>query len=91
MNKLGFGQCLGIYQECGEDAKALTTVNRVLDLCPQSADDYRDRARLHETLECCRAALADFETYLRLEPQATDARLVREKIAVLRQRASRLN
>lgn len=81
----------GIYQECGEDTKALTTVNRVLDLCPQSADDYRDRARLHETLECCRAALADFETYLRLEPQATDARLVHEKIAVLRQRASRLN
>jgi len=83
-----------IYSERGERSdktKALTAVNHVLDLCPQAADDYRDRARLHEELECFRAALADFEAYLRLEPGAADARAVREKIAVLRERASRLN
>lgn len=83
-----------IYSERGESsdqAKALTIVNHVLDLCPQSADDYRDRARLHEELECFRAALADFEAYLRLDPQARDARAVREKIAELRGRVSRLN
>ncbi len=83
-----------IYSERGEggdQAKALTIVNHVLDLCPQSADDYRDRARLHEDLECFRAALADFEAYLRLEPQAQDAGKLREKIAELRGRVSRLN
>ena len=83
-----------IYRERGESgdqAKALSAVNHVLDLCPQSADDYRDRARLHEDLECFRAALADCEAYLRLEPQARDARAVREKIAGLRERVSRLN
>ncbi|MEQ1776666.1 MAG: transglutaminase-like domain-containing protein [Burkholderiales bacterium] len=80
-----------IYTERGDRLRALTAANRVLDLCPQSADDYRDRARLHEELECFRAALADFETYLRLEPKASDTRSVREKIAVLRERASRLN
>ena len=83
-----------IYSERGERSdktKALTAVNRVLELCPQAADDFRDRARLHEELECFRAALADFEMYLQLEPEAGDARAVRAKITVLRERASRLN
>ncbi len=83
-----------IYSERGESSdhtKALTIVNHVLDLCPQSADDHRDRARLHEELECFRAALADYEAYLRLQPEARDARAVREKIAELRGRVSRLN
>ena len=80
-----------IHAERGDKTRALTAVNRVLDLYPDAADEYRDRARLHEDLECFRAALADFETYLRLQPQAEDLRSVRAKIAVLRQRASRLN
>ncbi len=80
-----------IHIERGDKTKALTAASRVLDLCPQSANDYRDRARLHEDLDCFRAALTDFEAYLRLEPGAADARAVGEKIALLRQRASRLN
>ncbi len=80
-----------IHNESGDQIKALTAANRVLDLCPQAADDYRERARLHEELECFRAALTDFESYLRLAPEAGDARAVRGKIAVLRERASRLN
>jgi regulator of sirC expression with transglutaminase-like and TPR domain len=80
-----------IHTECGDRTKALTAVNRVLDLCPDAADEYRDRARLHEDLECFRAALADFEAYLRLAPQAGDARAVHVKIVELRERASRLN
>jgi len=80
-----------IHTERGDRGKALTAVNRVLDLYPDAADEYRDRARLHEKLECFRAALADFETYLRLEPAADDARAVRAKIVELRERASRLN
>lgn len=80
-----------IHIERGERTKALTAVSRVLDLCPQAADDYRDRARLHEELECFRAALADFEMYLQLAPEADDASVVRDKIIELRGRASRLN
>ena len=80
-----------IHAERGEKTRALTAMNRVLDLYPNAADAYRDRARLHEELECFRAALADFQAYLRLEPDARDARTVRGKIAVLRERASRLN
>jgi regulator of sirC expression with transglutaminase-like and TPR domain len=80
-----------IHAERGEKTRALTAMNRVLDLYPQAADAYRDRARLLEELECFGAALADFETYLRLEPGARDARAVQDKIKVLRERASRLN
>ncbi len=80
-----------IHAERGDKTRALTAMNRVLDLFPQAADAFRDRARLHEELDCFRAALADYEAYLRLEPEARDARPVREKIAALRQRVSRLN
>lgn len=80
-----------IHIEAGEKARALTLMNQVLDLCPHAADDYRQRARLLEEMECFRAALMDFEAYLRLAPQAADASAVREKIAELRTRSSRFN
>ncbi len=80
-----------IHNERGDKARALTTMNQVLDLCPHAADDYRERARLLEDMECFQAALKDFESYLRLEPRATDAAAVREKIAELRTRWSRFN
>lgn len=80
-----------IHNERGDKSRALTAVSQVLDLCPDAAGDYRDRARLLEELECFRASLADFETYLRLDPQASDAQSVRGKIVVLRERVARLN
>lgn len=80
-----------IHAERGEKTRALTAINRVLDLYPDAADARRDRARLLEELECFGAALADYEAYLRLDPAARDASVVRDKIVVLRERASRLN
>ncbi len=79
------------HYERGDKMRALTALHRVLDLCPGAADAVRERARLHEELECFRAALLDFENYLQLAPQASDASVVRGKIALLRARASRLN
>ncbi|MBM3344061.1 MAG: tetratricopeptide repeat protein [Betaproteobacteria bacterium] len=80
-----------IYLERGDKDRALNAMNRVLDLSPDAADAYRERGRLLEVMECFRAALADYERYLQLEPRALDARAVQGKIAVLRERASRLN
>ena len=80
-----------IYLERGDQMPALTAMNRIIDLCPDAAAEFRERALLLEQLECFRAALADFETYLRLDDRASDARTVREKIAGLRLRVSRLN
>lgn len=80
-----------IYLERGDQMPALTAMNRIIGLCPDAAAEFRERALLLEQLECFRAALADFETYLRLDDRASDARTVREKIAGLRLRVSRLN
>jgi regulator of sirC expression with transglutaminase-like and TPR domain len=80
-----------IHIERGDKTRALTLANRLIDLYPDAAAEYRERARLLDELECCRAALADFEMYLTLQPQAPDERAVRHKIAVLREQASRLN
>ena len=83
-----------IYSERGareDKARALTISNQVIDLCPDAADDYRARARLLEEMECFRAALTDFETVMRLTPEAPDAQALRGKISLLRERVSRLN
>ncbi len=80
-----------IHHQRGDKVRALSIANQVLDLCPDAADDYRERARLLDEMECFRAALADFEAYLRLAPQVADAGAVQSRIAVLRERASRLN
>ena len=83
-----------IYSERGareDKARALTISNQVIDLCPDAADDYRARARLLEEMECFRAALTDFETVMRLTPEAPDAQALRGKIALLRERVLRLN
>jgi regulator of sirC expression with transglutaminase-like and TPR domain len=80
-----------IHIERGDRDRALTLANRVIDLYPDAAVEYRERARLLDALECCRAALADFETYLRLDPRAHDAHAIHGKIAALRERVWRLN
>lgn len=80
-----------IHAERDDKTRALTAMTRVLDLYPDEAEGYRERARLFEDLDCFGAAMADFESYLKLDPEAHDARAVRAKIAVLRDRASRLN
>lgn len=80
-----------IHAERGDKTRALTALNRVLDLFPEAADAYRDRARILEELECFGAALADYEKYLQLDPEARDARVLQGKIAALRERVSRLN
>jgi regulator of sirC expression with transglutaminase-like and TPR domain len=80
-----------IHVERGEKTRALTAMNRVVDLCPDAADAYRERARLLEDLECFRAALADCEMVLQLNPKPPDESTLRGKIAALRERVWRLN
>lgn len=81
----------GIYLHQGELGKALAAVDRIIALAPKAADEYRDRGRLYLELECFRAALADFQSYLLLNPEAEDAGEVQRKAVELRQLAARLN
>jgi regulator of sirC expression with transglutaminase-like and TPR domain len=80
-----------IWLANGERMKALNASNRILTLLPQVAEEYRERAQLYQELECFRAALADYRSYLRLKPEASDTENVSRHIAELEPLAARLN
>lgn len=81
----------GIYLHQGALTKALHAADRIITLAPQAAEEYRDRGSIYLDLECFRAALADFRSYLLLKPEADDAEEVQQKAAELQQVAARLN
>jgi regulator of sirC expression with transglutaminase-like and TPR domain len=80
-----------IYRERGDLPRALSAANRVIELEPGVAEEYRDRAGLYLDLECFRAALSDFRNYLMLNPAAEDAAVVQHRVVELQQIAARLN
>jgi len=81
-----------IYVDRGDWLRALSACERVISLLPDDAgEEYRDRGSIYLKLECIRAALGDFGTYLRQRPGADDAESVRAQIAELAPRVARLN
>ena len=80
-----------IHVEKGEDLKALGASNRIIALLPESADEYRERGELYAKLECFRAAVSDFRSYLKLNPQAHDSDRIARRTAELEPLAARLN
>ena len=80
-----------VYAQRKEWMKALRTAGHIIELAPAAADEYRDRAMIYLNLECARAALDDFQSYLKFAPHAKDARSVRATISQLGTIASRLN
>jgi regulator of sirC expression with transglutaminase-like and TPR domain len=81
----------GIYRERGDLPRALACADRVISLEPGAAEEYRDRAGIYCDLECFRAALSDFRSYLMLRPGAEDAAVVQRRVVELQQIAARLN
>lgn len=80
-----------IYREQGDLPRALAAVDRIIAIEPGVAEEYRDRAELYHGMECFRAALADFRSYLMLNPKAEDFVVVQRKVADLQRIAARLN
>ncbi len=82
----------GIYVDRGDWLRALSASERVIALTPEDAgEEYRDRGSIYLKLECIRAALGDFNTYLRQRPGAADADAISAEIAELAPRVARLN
>jgi regulator of sirC expression with transglutaminase-like and TPR domain len=79
------------YLERREPARALAAADRIIELAPRAAEEYRDRAGIYLDLECFRAALSDFRDYLMLKPGADDAAMVQRRVVELQQIAARLN
>jgi len=80
-----------IYASQGEPLRALAACNRIIALVPGAAEEYRDRGELYAGLDCFRAAVEDFRSYLTLRPQAHDTVHVAGRIAELEPLAARLN
>src|SRR5262245_18485553 len=80
----------GIFIKQRDFARALCTVERIVALAPDAADEIRDRGNIFRELECFRAALADLQRYLELRPKAADARTVTQSVAELKVLSARL-
>lgn len=80
-----------IHLSKGERLKALSASNRILTLLPHAPEEYRERGQLYRELECFRAALADFRSYLRMKPDAVDSQSVSRSITELEPIAASLN
>ena len=72
-----------IYRKKNDLVKSLTVLDRLIILDPAAQDDIRERGALYLRLECFTQARADFESYLRLAPDADDAVSIREQIITL--------
>jgi regulator of sirC expression with transglutaminase-like and TPR domain len=81
----------GIYAHYRQLPQALAVTSRILALAPDNAREWRERANLHLALECFRAALADFQSYLALAPEAEDAEPTRARIVELQRTCALLN
>jgi regulator of sirC expression with transglutaminase-like and TPR domain len=80
-----------IYLEQEDYAHALPTLDWIVLLHPREAAELRDRGLTYLKLECVRAALSDFESYLELAPAAADLEEIRSRVIELRRSAARLN
>lgn len=82
----------GVYGQQDDWLRALSASERLIALTPDdAAEEYRDRGGIYLKLECFRAALGDFNTYLKQCPGAHDVETVRAQIAELAARVARLN
>jgi len=80
-----------IHWQAQEWAAALEVVTRLVVLLPDAVQERLDRARLYERLECPRAAADDLVAYLSWMPSPPDADEVNQRLASLKQAASRLH
>ena len=71
--------------------RALPIVDWIIATMPEQTPELRDRGMIYQELECSRAALADFEEYLKRLPDCDDAEDIRIRIVELRLEAARLN
>jgi len=78
----------GIYLSEENLVKALSAAERLVILDPASAPEIRDRGVLYLKLECFQQAINDFEAYLRLAPDASDAEDIREQLVELKKGAA---
>lgn len=74
------GNLKAVYGRSDELVKMLAVLDRLIILDPAAVEEVRDRGAVYLRLECYGQAKDDFETYLRLAPDAKDAAAIREQL-----------
>lgn len=80
-----------LYFEAEDYEHALEMVNFLLVLKPAAVSEIRDRAYIHDQLDCFRAAIEDYQQYLLLSPEADDASYIQTRLTDLKLSAERLH
>ena len=85
------GNLKGVYAARGELSRLLVVTSRLLELCPDSATDVRDRGLIAMRLGSPRVAEEDLARYLALEPEAADVAEIRRIVGRLREQRPQVN
>jgi len=72
-----------IYLKSNSVGEALSIFDHLIIVDPAGAEEIRDRGSVYLRMGCFTRAREDFDTYLRLAPNARDAAMVREQISNL--------
>jgi regulator of sirC expression with transglutaminase-like and TPR domain len=80
-----------IYLAAADSMRALSVLDRILLLNPRSLDELMERGDLYEKLECFRAALDDYQSFLSQAPDHTAAETAREAVVRLSRQVARIN
>jgi regulator of sirC expression with transglutaminase-like and TPR domain len=72
-----------IFMRHGAADRVLRIIDKFLQLHPENAEGYKERAQLHINLHHYRAALCDLINYLNLVPNAADAEIIQQQLDVI--------
>jgi len=81
----------GIYLNTGDFNRAISVIDRILIVNPDTASEYRDRGLLHLNQGREAKALMDFERYLKLAPGAEDFEAISKRVIALKRKQAMLN
>ena len=80
-----------IYVRGAAFDKALQVLDLLIDAMPDYAEEYRHRGLVHLRQQNHRAAQADLETYLRLEPNAPEREEVQKQLLLIERLKAGMN
>lgn len=80
-----------IYLSRRDFRRALQVVDLILVIYPRSPEDVKQRAALRYNLGNLSGALSDFEEYVKMAPDASDAEEIRQTALGLRRSMAKLN
>ena len=80
-----------IYMKKLDSTRALAALDRILLLDPRSLEELMERGALYESLECFKAALDDFQSFLSQAPEHTGSETAREAVLRLARQVDRIN